>query len=194
MRARAPGGVEMKTWSGLDAPLDNHSGQVSLLDVVVQLGRTRRFGGVGSTEWSVLHHSALVSLLWIRGGFPLAELHFAFLHDAHEYVTGDIPGPVKAALRGRQIDDVDLGAPMPTDPMKQLEQLIDERIRKHLALNEGPDSTAKRRIKICDLAALLVEGVMFGAPGLLEKALPHRISTATLHGRSARALLTKEKR
>ncbi len=67
----------MKTWSGLDAPMSPGEGTASILDIVVQLGRQRRFGGAGSLEWSVLHHSVLVALLWLRAGYPANEVHFA---------------------------------------------------------------------------------------------------------------------
>lgn len=189
----------MKTWSGLEAPLDA-GGQVSLLDVVVQLGRTRRFGGVGSLEWTVLHHSMLVALVWVKAGYPLAELHFALLHDAHEAYTGDIPGPVKAALYARTARDFETRE-LGVNPFKTLETEIDVRIRAALDVIATPDDATKRRIKICDLVALLVEGVMFGAPGcdcsvdvpehlridvyaLLEQAFPDVTAAAHRHGRS----------
>lgn len=194
----------MKTFSGLEAPLAPGVGQVSLIDLVVQLGRERRFNNAGSLEWTVLHHSFLVALLWIRGGFPPDEVAFALLHDAHEAYTGDIPGPVKAAIRRANPPSAGL-----TDPIRSLEATLDSRIREELAfLFQDPSDQYARRLKICDLAALVVEGVIFGAPGcdctvdvpetlstevyeLIETALPDLSETVDRLGRVLPPMLRK---
>lgn len=154
----------MKTFLGFEAPLSLSDGTACLLDVVVHLGREKRFNNAGDTTWSVLHHSVFVALLWVRAGYPIDEVHHALLHDAHEFVLGDTSGPVKEMLR--RLGGGPLN-PMPDylDPMKKLEGLVDARIRHAVGRLGAPDDTTKRRIKICDLAALVVEGVFFGAPG-----------------------------
>lgn len=153
----------MKTFLGLEAPLPAHpDGVVHVVDLAVQLGRVKRFGAVGKLpEWSVLHHSFLVALLWLRAGYPLDELHHALLHDAHEAYTGDIPGPVKAAIRS--------AVPGGVNPFKAVEYYLDGRIAS--ALGIAPLSPVavhepiRRRIKVVDLAALVIEGNFAGAPG-----------------------------
>jgi hypothetical protein len=147
----------MKTWSGLDAPLEPYEGTVSLVDLVVMLGRTRRFGGCGALEWTVLHHSVLVALLWLRAGYPREELHHALLHDSQEAYIGDIPNPVKAAVRAKA----------PQDPIRAIEDVILGRIYEALAtVRPGPARWPEihHRIKICDYAALVIEAALFASP------------------------------
>lgn len=145
----------MKTWAGFEAPLDERHGTVTLPDMVVHLGRTRRFGGYGSPEWTVLHHSMLVSLLWLRAGYPRELLHLPLLHDAHEYATGDIPKPIKKALL----------AALPKgsfDPIKVVEKTVDARIDERLGIFRNPTPFVEHWIKVCDLAALVIEAALFG--------------------------------
>lgn len=136
----------MKTWTGSTAPF-LPGGEVNLLDIVVHLGRERRWGGFGSQEWTVLHHSMLVSTLWLSAGFPKEDLAYVMMHDFHEYILGDIPTPVKKLFQGVQA--VELG--------------IDMQIREKLRLEPMSPETA-RRVRICDLAALSVEASLFGPP------------------------------
>lgn len=148
----------MKTWSGQDAPLDA-GGRVSLIDIVVHLGRTRRFGGFGSQEWTVLHHSMLVALLWQAAGYPVEKLVYALLHDAHEAYTGDIPRPVKRRM-GTAVHD--------------LEGHIDQSIRGRVGLHM-PTEADRKYIKLCDAAALLIEAHLFGPPGTSDVVRTHDI-------------------
>lgn len=145
----------MRTWSGQEAPLRDGEGVVSLLDLAVHLGRVPRYGGFGTVTWTVLHHSWLVSTIWLRAGFPPEHVQYALLHDAHEAYVGDIVSPVKAAIR--EIS----GA----DPLRNLEERIDGRIAGTLGVAYPPPAPVKRLVKLCDLAALVVEGRLFGAPG-----------------------------
>lgn len=154
----------MRTWSGAQAPLPGQGdGEVRFEDVVIQLGRAKRFGAVGQLpEYSVLHHSFLVALLWLRAGFQPEWLHFALLHDAHEYVTGDIPGPVKAAIRAA-VNRTDV------DGLKAVEDHLDQQIRHavlahSIRLTEAERILLRHRIKVVDLAALLIEAPRFAAP------------------------------
>lgn len=168
----------MRTQSGALAPITEH-GEVRLEDLVVQLGREGRFGNAGNPEWTVLHHSMLVALIWLKAGFPRDGMPYAMLHDGHEYVTKDIPSPVKAEIRKAAGND----------PFQIVESAIDGRIRDTLSL-PAPDSLTRGRIKLCDWAALAVEAVFFGGPGsrcldvapekfrpavrlLVNKAFPH---------------------
>jgi hypothetical protein len=145
----------MRTWGGLQSPIDGRL--PSLIDLVVHLGRTRRFGGFGATDWTVIHHSMLVALLWLRAGFPRDQVHHALLHDAHEAYTGDIPKPVKDALRSAIAP---FRAP---NPVRLLEQTLDAAIYNALGAVE-PTAETKHRIKVCDLAALVIEAALFGPP------------------------------
>lgn len=145
----------MRTWSGQEAPLRDGEGVVSLLDLAVHLGREPRYGGFGAVTWTVLHHSWLVSTIWLRAGFPAEYVQYALLHDAHEAYLGDTVSPVKALLR--EISG--------SDPLGVLERRVDSRIAARLGVPWPPPEPVKRLVKLCDLAALVVEGRLFGAPG-----------------------------
>lgn len=142
----------MKTWTGSEAPLEIGTGTVNILDLVVHSGRELRWGGFGATDWTVLHHTALVTFIWMKAGFPAAGLPYIFLHDMHESYTGDIPSPVKRHLGGG---------------IKELERRLDHRIRKELDL-PAPDDETIHRVKLCDYAALSIEAPLFGPPGASE--------------------------
>lgn len=139
----------MKTFSGKNAPLPNNDEAPDTIDLVVHLGRTKRFGGWGNDKWTVLHHTMLGSLLWLRQ-YGAAGMHHFLLHDAHEYITGDIPSPVKAF--------------MGVDAVKALEGELDERIRSMLSATAPVPSDAQR-VKLVDQAALIIEAFYFGTPG-----------------------------
>jgi hypothetical protein len=150
----------MRTWSGELAPLEAGVGKVQPLDLVVQLGRQRRFGGWGDPEWTVLHHSKLCALLWLIAGYPASEVVYVLIHDDHEGVMGgDMPAPVKRRLR-----ELSEGV----DPIGKLEASIDERIRERLKLPE-PSVEVLARIKVVDQAALVMEAMVFGPPGCIDE-------------------------
>ena len=137
----------MNTYLGNEAPLPGTDAKPHPVDVVFHLGRTRRFGGWANPEWTVLHHSMLVSMLYMRS-FGTAGVQDALLHDAHEYVTGDIPTPVKNLLGKKEV--------------KALEEHLDTAIKDSLCISLVPDSITDRLVKFCDTAALIVEAFHFG--------------------------------
>lgn len=139
----------MTTWTGSESPLKEGIGEVNILDLVMHMGRESRWGGVGSREYKVGHHSRLVSLIWIKAGFPLDKLVYAQIHDDHESYTGDIPRPVKRLLG---------------DKIKELERHLDGRIYAFLGI-PPPDAETLRLIKICDNVAMTIEAPLFGPPG-----------------------------
>lgn len=138
----------MRTWSGRRAPLQEGVGEVNILDLVMHMGRESRWGGFGSTEYKVLHHTALVTMLWLKGGFPREGLPYVFVHDHHESYTGDIPSPVKKLMG---------------DGIKVLEKFLDGRIYAALGL-PPPDEKTLHYVKLCDLAAMVIEAPLFGPP------------------------------
>ncbi len=150
----------MKTIFGNNAPLPGNEEGVHPMDVVAQLGRTRRFNGSVNPEWTVLHHSMLVSLLWLKAYGPEGLEHI-LLHDAHEYVTGDIPSPVKAAIGREHIDRV--------------QDELDRRIYGALKLTEA-DDIDKKCVKVVDWAALFVEAHYIGLPDHVKHLVETSIS------------------
>ena len=151
----------MKTIFGNAAPLLGNNERIHPMDLVAQLGRTRRFNGSANPEWTVLHHTVLVSWLWLKAYGPEGLEHI-LLHDAHEYVTGDIPSPVKAAI-GR-------------DHVEKVQDDIDRRIYETLNL-KAPDDVDRRFVKWVDWAALFVEAHYIGLP----KHVKHLVETSISH-------------
>lgn len=136
----------MRTFLGNIAPLpDVPDGEAHPVDIVFSLGRNRRFGGIAHPEWTGLHHSMLTALLYMRSYGTTGAEH-ALLHDCHEYVTGDIPSPVKALLGQEQV--------------KALEDHLDGVIYKSLRVLR-PGQFDSVLVKFCDLAALFIEAYYF---------------------------------
>ena len=81
------------------SPLD-----IEIEDIAVGLARVARWNGQTSGDWalSVAQHSLLVErlLLQFRDDVPKDWQLLALLHDAPEYVIGDLITPFKAALGG----------------------------------------------------------------------------------------------
>jgi uncharacterized protein len=94
--------VQMRSGACVDlAALEPDLTDVTLEDIAGSLARLPRFLGhtQGERPYSVAQHSCLVvALLDDSANRPLAQA--ALMHDAHEAVMGDIPSPVKEALRG----------------------------------------------------------------------------------------------
>ena len=85
------------------SPLD-----VELSDIAHGLARVARWNGqtIGDYPFSVAQHSVLVLELYRAANpdcTPVAQLQ-ALLHDAPEYVMGDIISPFKAAMGGNYKD------------------------------------------------------------------------------------------
>jgi hypothetical protein len=107
----------VQTFSGrkvvLSAP---RASQIEITDIAHQLARLNRFVGATEMPISVAQHSVNVArILTLGKAGPLLQMK-GLLHDAHEYVLGDIASPVKRAiteLAGRNVlkilsDTVDL--------------------------------------------------------------------------------------
>jgi HD domain len=93
--------IWIETFSGRRFDLfDPDPESVYLPDIAHALSIDNRFAGHTSKSYSVAEHSLwvwkLVSL-WAPDDY-LLQL-YALLHDAHEYATGDITGPMKAMIR-----------------------------------------------------------------------------------------------
>lgn len=138
----------MKTFLGNLAPLPGVVGGVTHpVDVVFHLGRTRRFGGWANPEWTVLHHLMLTTMLYTRVYGPGSGALQALFHDGHEFITGDIPTPVKSLLGKEEV--------------RKLEEHLDIGIRKMLFL-APPTDDERAHVKACDFAALIIESYYFG--------------------------------
>lgn len=144
----------MRTWTGQLSPLPNagDAGIVCPMDIVVLLGRYKRFGNNGDDEFSVLHHSTLVAILWMVAGFPPEDLIYALGHDFHEAYTGDIPAPIKNIT------------PEVRQAMRNVEDMLDNKIYGFLGI-DPPNEITRKRIKLCDKASLIIESMITGPSG-----------------------------
>ncbi len=148
--ANNPG--EMRAWQRMlsgrrldlldPSPLD-----VEIEDIAVGLARVARWNGQTSGDWafSVADHCLLVeSLLTLfRRDVPPSWRLLALLHDAPEYVVGDLITPFKNALSGDYRD---------------IEQRLMRAIRLRFSLTKLPKA-AEALIKKADRAAAYVEAI-----------------------------------
>lgn len=151
----------MKTIFGNEAPLPDNTAKVHPMDLVMQLGRVRRFNGSANPEWTVLHHSVLVSILYLKA-YGAEGVEHVLMHDFHEYVTGDIPSPVKVAIGKEHVEKV--------------QNVIDERIYE-MVDEVQPDAVDRGFVKVVDWAALFIEAHYVGLPGHVR----HIIDTSISH-------------
>lgn len=138
----------MRTYTGQLVPClkGGEDAEVNLIDLTVHLGRTRRFGGLGDLEWTVLHHSMLCGMIHLSV-YGVEGMWHTLIHDCHEAYIGDIPSPVKRALGKEQIEN--------------LASKLDARINEKFGLTPGNKCDEFRK-HVCDLVALLVESHYFG--------------------------------
>ncbi|MEZ5930641.1 MAG: HD family hydrolase [Alphaproteobacteria bacterium] len=122
------------------SPLD-----IEIEDIAVGLARVARWNGQTSGDWalSVAQHSLVVEGLLerFRDEVPPAWRLLALLHDAPEYVVGDLITPFKGALAG---------------DYRQIEHRLMAAIRLRFGLQRLPRA-ADQLIKRADRAAAFLE-------------------------------------
>lgn len=123
------------------SPLD-----VEIEDIAHGLSRVARWNGQTQGEWAytVAQHSLLVEALCrrLRSNPPQPWLLAALLHDAPEYVIGDLITPFKAAVG---LD------------YKALERRLQQAVHLRFALPASLPETAQKLIKRADRAAAYLE-------------------------------------
>ena len=148
----APGSASDRAWQRMlsgrrlnlldPSPLD-----IEIEDIAVGLARVARWNGQTVGDWalSVAQHSLLVEELLsrIRSDVPAAWRLLALLHDAPEYVIGDLITPFKTALGGDYV---------------AIEQRLMAAVRVRFGLAKLPKA-ADGLIKRADRAAAYVEAV-----------------------------------
>ncbi len=142
----------MLTYTGIEIdPLNPREDQISALDIAVSLGRINRHAGHTRLPFSDAQHCLLVasrvkkyitSTNWQDKPIKQVELVLkALLHDAAEYLTNDIPSPIKQALKPR---------------ICEIEDRIQNTIYKTFNLSP-PTKEEKNLIKNEDIAAFNLE-------------------------------------
>lgn len=128
--------------------LDPSPVDVELSDIAHGLARVARWNGQtqGDYPFSVAQHSVLVLEIFAAMN-PQSDDRarlYALLHDAPEYVMGDIISPFKAAMGGNY---------------KDVENRLLGAIYLHFALNAAPPVAVQRLIKKADREAAYHEAV-----------------------------------
>ncbi|WGH77469.1 HD family hydrolase [Jannaschia ovalis] len=145
---RAPPRAWQRMLSGrrLDL-LDPTPVDIEIEDIAHGLAFVARWNGQTRGDWpySVAEHSLLVDEIFTRQGPARpAERLAALLHDAPEYVIGDMISPVKAAV------GPDYGA---------LDDRLQAAINLRFGLPARPGAALKRRIKRADKVSAWLEAV-----------------------------------
>ena len=122
------------------SPLD-----VEISDIAHGLARVARWNGQtnGDHAFSVAQHSLVVEQIFCRL-FPCntVEKQMALLHDAPEYVIGDMISPFKAVVGGGY---------------KAVERRLEAAVHLRFGLPPHPSATLKERIKKADRIAAYFE-------------------------------------
>ena len=125
------------------SPLD-----IEISDIAHGLARVARWNGqtIGDYPFSVAQHSILVLEIFNAGSttsMPSEQL-YTLLHDAPEYVMGDIISPFKAAMGGNY---------------KDIEERVLEAIHLRFSLSASRPAKLMRSIKKADKQAAYFEAV-----------------------------------
>jgi 5'-deoxynucleotidase YfbR-like HD superfamily hydrolase len=125
------------------SPLD-----VELSDIAHGLARVARWNGqtLGDYPFSVAQHSVLVLEIFraLNREASVADQLYAVLHDAPEYVMGDIISPFKAAMGGNY---------------KEVENRLLGAVHLRFSLGALPPASLTKRIKVADREAAYLEAV-----------------------------------
>jgi 5'-deoxynucleotidase YfbR-like HD superfamily hydrolase len=134
------------------SPLD-----IEIEDIAHGLARVARWNGQtkGPNIFSVAQHSVLVEHIAgaIDPGIPVRWRMMALLHDAPEYVIGDMISPFKAVIG---------------DSYKQVEERLLAAIHLRYSLPHKPAAAAARLTKKADRAAAFVEATRLAGFGIAE--------------------------
>lgn len=127
--------------------LEPDAASIDFDEIALHLADLYRYVGAASPRISVAAHTLLVAEI-IRRERPDAVAH-ALLHDAHEYIIGDITRPVYAAIDALLPDDS-------INPVRILKNRHDRVIHEAAGL-EMPGPSTKAAIEYADLIALNTE-------------------------------------
>ena len=141
----------MFTYSGIFVSIENDNAP-TLVDIAVQTGRITRFAGATNRWWTVLHHHLAAGLL-VQYQLEETDPQFyetqlaAYLHDAHEAITSDIPRDWKPP----EVNDY--------------QRKLDVRIYKSLNM-PPPTHEVHLTVKAVDNALLVAEASQIAADGI----------------------------
>jgi len=114
---------------------------VHIPTILDRIGRIRRFGG-HPDALTVLQHCRLTKALAVQDNVAWRVIQWAWRHDWHEAVTGDIPAPVKRAIASPALRD--------------LERAWDDAIARAETI-QPPDEWVRREVSRYDRMACRLE-------------------------------------
>lgn len=130
--------------------LDPSPVDIEIEDIAHGLARVARWNGQtkGSLPFTVAQHSVIVESFCsqMKPGWPVAWRLAALLHDAPEFVIGDMISPFKAALGGRYTE---------------IEQRLQRAIHIRFGLPPDLPEAVKKTIKRADRACAFFEATQF---------------------------------
>lgn len=144
--------------------LDPTPVDIEIEDIAHGLAFVARWNGQTKGDWpySVAEHSLLVEALFTRAnpGIDTRWRVAALLHDAPEYVIGDMISPVKAAL-GHEYGDMDAR--------------LSTAINRRFGLPPTLPVTIKKKIKAADSVSAWMEAIQIAGFSLTEadSLFPH---------------------
>ena len=153
---------QMKVGTKWIADISSPQGhEIDVTHIISRLMRDKRFSG-NEKALTLWQHSALVEQLVERAGEPHHVQDWAFHHDFHEGITGDIPTPIKRLL-GPAIKDIErafdkaiceaCGIDYPTDETREIVKKYDAiaaAIEWYYVLGED-DHPDFQRPRLCDV-------------------------------------------
>jgi len=162
------------------SPLD-----IELEDIAHGLARVARWNGQtnGDHAFSVAQHSLLVEQVseFVSPGLRVDERFYALLHDAPEYVIGDMISPFKAVMGGAYQD---------------VEARLQSAIHLRVGLNAETPATLKKIIKKADRIVAYFEAITLAGFSIDEAAgifgRPNRISADQLDLEPQPALIAQK--
>ena len=151
------------------SPLD-----VELEDIAHGLARVARWNGqtYGDHALSVAQHSMLVEQVMgiLNPALPANQRLYALLHDAPEYVIGDMISPFKAVVGGAY---------------KDVENRLESAIHQRAGLPAHPEAKLKKAIKKADKIIAYFEATELAGFGTTEAAKffgrPNGVTAAQLN-------------
>ena len=158
--------------------------EVRLQDMMDGISKICRYNGQINEFYSVAEHSVLVSRYAEMMGEDEMTVICALFHDGHEYLSGDLPTPHKAMVRG----------------LAKFEEGYELAFREALAL-PGPDDPVWERVAFYDsqilhreLAVLRQENLPQWFDPNIERNVPGSLLPVGFEWREARAMFRQRMR
>jgi hypothetical protein len=153
------------------------------IDLPEMLGRVPRFnGGTVGGHYSVAQHSCLIADAILDETGDIETATIGLLHDAHEYVIGDITTPMVESLGEIEVElFATNGRPHIEVVIKEAKRRLDRAIFAACGVPWPPSDHQLRTVKAFDLRMLATEKRQLLAPptkrwsARIEKAEPIRM-------------------